>query len=274
MQFSIKSTISKDGITIGYRQTGTGPGLVICHGGGRISQNYEKLAYALSDKYTVSIPDRRGRGLTGLADDNYNMEKATEDLAVVLKDTKASFVFGHSAGGLIALETMLSYPVEKIAVYEPPISINGSLPTDWLDDFEKAIRQKRPKKAMAISLKGLKVLEGIEKMPQGLVLLLINVISLAERKKEKGMRMQDLLPTLAADVKMAKVLDSMHHRYERLELPTLLMAGAKSPSYFRKGLKALEETLPNATLRIFDNLDHYSPEEKFTNIVESMKAFF
>ncbi|MCW3085807.1 MAG: alpha/beta hydrolase [Bacteroidetes bacterium] len=61
-----KSVISKDGTVIGCRQFGSGPGLIICHGGGRISQNYEKLATALSGNFTVYIPDRRGRGLAGL----------------------------------------------------------------------------------------------------------------------------------------------------------------------------------------------------------------
>jgi pimeloyl-ACP methyl ester carboxylesterase len=274
MRFSTNSVISADGTTIGYRYTGTGPGLIICHGGGRISQNYEKLALELADRYTVYIPDRRGRGLSGPEGSSYNINKACEDLVAVLKATHASFVFGHSAGGLIALETMLLYPVEKIALYEPPISINGSLPTDWLTDFEKALEKGRRKRAMAISLKGLRVIEGVEKMPYRLIMVLINVIALADRKKEKGTRMLDLLPTLVADVKMAIVLDSLHQHYKHIKRPALLMAGSKSPSYFRLAIKELEEVLPSPTMQIFEGLDHYSPEEKVTDIGNSLKNFF
>src|ERR1044072_7939414 len=101
MMFTTKSTISKDGTIIGYRQIGNGEGLIICHGGGRISQNYEKLAIALSDAFTVYIPDRRGRGLSGQEGENYTVRKAAEDLEAVIRETSASFIFGHSSGALI-----------------------------------------------------------------------------------------------------------------------------------------------------------------------------
>lgn len=56
---------SKDGTTIGYRQMGSGPGIILLHGGGKSSQNLTQLGTALSDQFTVYIPDRRGRGLSG-----------------------------------------------------------------------------------------------------------------------------------------------------------------------------------------------------------------
>jgi pimeloyl-ACP methyl ester carboxylesterase len=60
-----KSVTSKDGTTIGFRQLGHGPGVVILHGGALASQHYMKLGAALAEGFTVYIPDRRGRGLTG-----------------------------------------------------------------------------------------------------------------------------------------------------------------------------------------------------------------
>ena len=60
---------------IGYRQTGSGPGLVVLHGGMRAAQHYLVLAEALADGYTVYIQDRRGRGLSGPPGENYSKEK-------------------------------------------------------------------------------------------------------------------------------------------------------------------------------------------------------
>ena len=97
------------------------------------------------------------------------MKKATEDLRAVIQATSAGFIFGHSVGGLIALETMLVYPVEKLVVYEPPVSVNGSFPLDWLPEFEAAIAEGKRKKAMALSLKGLNAMEGMGKMPLGMI---------------------------------------------------------------------------------------------------------
>ncbi|MEU1641010.1 alpha/beta hydrolase, partial [Nonomuraea sp. NPDC005701] len=56
---------SADGTTIGYRRSGRGPGLILVHGGMQASQHFTKLAAALSTEFTVYVPDRRGRGLSG-----------------------------------------------------------------------------------------------------------------------------------------------------------------------------------------------------------------
>ena len=75
MQFSAGEVVSADGTHIGYRQTGSGPGLVVLHGGMRAAQHYLVLAEALADGYTVYIQDRRGRGLSGPPGENYSKEK-------------------------------------------------------------------------------------------------------------------------------------------------------------------------------------------------------
>ncbi|MDD4969260.1 MAG: alpha/beta hydrolase [Paludibacter sp.] len=274
MTFIINTTISKDGTKIGYRQIGTGPGLIICHGGGRISQNYEKLALALSDRFTVYVPDRRGRGLSGQEGENYNILKAAEDLISVIQATSASFIFGHSAGAIVALEAFLTHPVNRLAVYEPPISVNNSFPLGWLSDFEVTLKKSQRKKAMAISLKGLNVIEGVNKMPLWLILFLINVLTLFEINKEKGTRMLDLLPTLTADIKMAKTLDSKFEKYHKIEIPVNLMTGSKSPEYFRVGLEALSDVLKHPETKIFEGFNHYSPEENVIEISIALKEFF
>jgi pimeloyl-ACP methyl ester carboxylesterase len=266
--------ISADGTKIGYRQIGKGKGLIILHGAGRISQNYRGLAIALADRYTVYFPDRRGRGLSGVPGPGYGINKATEDLLAVIDATGADFIFGHSVGALVALETMRSHALKKIAVYEPAISVNHSLPCHWLDPFEKAINQQQFKNAMAISLKGLNVFEGINAVPMWCVRLLVGFISILEKKKEKGTRMLDLLPTLAADVKMVMQLDSTVEHYQTLSIPVLLMAGSKSPAYFHTGLKALEQVLPLSSFQLFGGFDHYSPEEKTQQIAAALNNFF
>ena len=53
-----------------------------------------KLGTLLSDTFTVYIPDRRGRGLSGPIGDNYSIEREDEDLEVLLNKTGAHYVFG------------------------------------------------------------------------------------------------------------------------------------------------------------------------------------
>lgn len=86
--------------TIGFRQLGQGPGVVILHGGALASQHYMKLGTALAEEFTVYIPDRRGRGMSGPYGPHYSIEREDEDLDAIVTDTGAQYVFGEADGGL------------------------------------------------------------------------------------------------------------------------------------------------------------------------------
>ncbi|MGB9370930.1 MAG: alpha/beta hydrolase, partial [Halobacteriota archaeon] len=73
--YTTVSVTSNDGTVIGYRQMGSGPGIILVHGAVMSSQLFMKLGTALSDTFTVYIPDRRGRGLSGPFGDNYGIQK-------------------------------------------------------------------------------------------------------------------------------------------------------------------------------------------------------
>ena len=61
------SVASAECTTIGYRRVGDGPGVVLVHDGAQSSQNLMTLAAALSDLFTIYVPDRRGRGMSARA---------------------------------------------------------------------------------------------------------------------------------------------------------------------------------------------------------------
>src|SRR6266496_6737237 len=155
MEFTTGRVTSADGTTIGYRQIGSGPGLVIIHGGARASHHYLRLAEVLSDSYTVYLPDRRGRGLSGPKGEGYSIRREVEDLRALLQKTNAHMLFGHSAGGFIALEAAVDLPIGKLALYEPAVSINGSVNFDWFDPVQKAFARNDPAAAFVIFIKGL-----------------------------------------------------------------------------------------------------------------------
>jgi hypothetical protein len=56
--YTTGSTTSVDGTTIGYRQIGSGPGLLLLPAGMQASQHYMRLATALADTLTVYVVDR------------------------------------------------------------------------------------------------------------------------------------------------------------------------------------------------------------------------
>ncbi|WP_025726849.1 alpha/beta fold hydrolase [Heyndrickxia ginsengihumi] len=115
---------SIDGTTIGYRQLGQGPGLILVHGGMMTSQHFMQLGLKLSDEFTVYIPDCRGRGLSEVHGEHYNLTKESEDMQAIANKTGAQYIFGFSSGAIIALQTALATAnIRKVALYEPPIVV-------------------------------------------------------------------------------------------------------------------------------------------------------
>ncbi len=149
------SVLSRDGTTIGYRQFGQGPGIVALHGAGQAAQNFTHLAEALSDAFTVYVPDRRGRGRSGPPGDHYSLRSECEDVEALLAMTGSHNVFGLSSGAIIALQAALTLPaIEKVALYEPPLSINHSTPIDWLYRYDREIAAGRLGSAMVTAIRG------------------------------------------------------------------------------------------------------------------------
>ena len=109
------SVVSSDGTTIGFRCMGQGPSVVLLHGGVNASQHMTKLGRALADAYTVFLPDRRGRGMSGPFAD-YSIDREDEDLAALVERTGAEYVFGPANGGLFALHGAVGLgQVRKVA---------------------------------------------------------------------------------------------------------------------------------------------------------------
>ncbi len=107
---------------------GSGPGLILVHGGMAASQQFMKLASSLADVFTVYIPDRRGRGMSGPFGDTYGIWKGVDDMDALLTKTGAHNVFGLSSVALISLQAALVLPaIYKAALYERPLSIDHSL---------------------------------------------------------------------------------------------------------------------------------------------------
>src|SRR5215469_10654284 len=156
--YTTGSVSSADGTTIGYRQYGHGPGLVLVQGGMGSAHNFKQLAEALSDTFTVYVPDRRGRGLSGPYSNDYGIQRDVEDVDALLTKTGAHSVFGLSTGGLITLQAALTLPaIQKAAIYEPALSVNGSTPLDWVRRYDQQMAQGKVAAALITGMKGPKM---------------------------------------------------------------------------------------------------------------------
>ena len=111
---------------------------MLVHGGMMAAQDFHELASALSPGFTVSVPDLRGRGMSGAFADDHSIQKEIEDLQAVLTDTGGRSVFGLSAGPIFALAAARQLrEIEQLAVYEPPFPLSGEQSTvGWLAEYE------------------------------------------------------------------------------------------------------------------------------------------
>lgn len=272
-QFSTDYVVSADGARIGYRQIGNGPGIVFLHGGLRASQHYLVLAEALADAYTVYIPDRRGRGLSDPPGDDYSIEKEMADLSAILQKSGAQRVFGHSGGGFFALEAALRLPIRELAVYEPAVSIHGSLPLDWLPKFERALARGDSITALVLFFKGLQ-LNWISRLPAWFLSPFVRLML----RGEDGQEMIALLPTGAWEIEEFQRLERMgltYERYQNIPANTLLISGTSSPAYLRNAARTLAEVIPQAKLTELAGLDHNAPDQNAPQAVAAeLRPFF
>ena len=254
------SVISKDGTTIGYRQLGAGPGLVVLHGAMESAQSHLQLAEALADKYTVYLPDRRGRGLSGPYGTGSVVGEAIEDLDALLAKTGAHYVFGVSSGAIISLQAALTLPaIRKAAIFEPPLIANGPGPTAWLTRFDDELAQGKVAAAMITGMKGAKMGPPmLNLMPRWLLERLTTMMMASEEKKAGAddVTMRMLAPTLHYDFQLVIEMEGRLESFRALGTDVLLLGGSKSPAYLTRAVAALEKVLPHATRVEFPGLGH------------------
>ena len=254
------SVISKDGTTIGYRKLGRGPGLVVLHGAMESAQSHLQLAEALADDFTVYLPDRRGRGLSGPYGKDHSIKQDVEDVDAVLTKTGAPFFFGVSSGAIIGLEAALALPgIRKAAIFEPPLLVNGPAPFAWLTRFDQEIARGKIAAAMITGMKGAQMGPPmLNLMPRWLLERLTTMMMASEEKKAGGgdVTMRMLAPTLHYDFQLVIEMGGALDSFRALRADVLLLGGSKSPAYLKAAVDALERVLPQVRRVEFPGLGH------------------
>lgn len=260
--FTTGSVVSHDGTRIGYRQLGQGPAVVLLHGSMESAASHMWLAAALGDVFTVYLPDRRGRGLSGPYGADYSIEREVEDLDALLSHTGARRVFGVSASGLVALQAALTLPgVERVAVYEPALLLDGYDPglTSWLTRFDAEIAEGKTAAAMVTSLIGLRLGPAfLARIPRWVLETATNAALKSEDKKAApgDITMRKLAPTLHYEGQLIAEMAGTLDRFRDVPAEVLLLGGSKGLDFLKPALAALEHVLPHATRVEFAGLDH------------------
>lgn len=265
---------SADGTVIGYQTRGSGPGLVVVHGTMRSADDYTRLAGYLAGTFTVYLMDRRGRGASGPQGPDYSFQAEAQDLTAVLRQTGARMAFGHSFGGAVCLEAALSYPLEKLAVYEPAVSADDAISADTLQAIAGAVRAGNPGRALAAAFSVMSD-QGAQFPGFLRAVLSVPVLARAVFATPPGRRFRDLLAAVPAEGRLVREANGTYGRYSRITAETLLIRGTRSAPWLLHGTDIVAQTIPHASTVILDGIGHSGPcEDAPEAVADALRTFF
>lgn len=243
----METVTSADGSRIAFWREGSGPPLLLVHGGVCDHLAWYYVLPFLAKKFTVYTYDRRGRGESGDTPP-YSVEREVEDLAAMLAAIgEPAHLLGHSAGAMLALmaaercDDLLS-----LMLYEPAFLIEGV--------------RKPP---------GPEVLEQMK-----------SLLAAGERDEVIRMAIRQTVEFSEDQIGAMEVgpgweqLRSVAHsipqdwelwgqpfiaeRVSAVRTRTLLLMGSESPLWLKAAARAVLATLPHATLEVLEGQGHHA----------------
>ncbi|HEX8036595.1 MAG TPA: alpha/beta hydrolase [Ktedonobacterales bacterium] len=243
---AIKTVTSKDGTTIAYEQSGTGPAVILVCGGSVDRSSNAGLAALLSDRFTVYNYDRRGRGDSGDTPP-YAVEREIEDIEAVADAAGGSaYLYGSSSGAALAMEAARQLPgkITKLAMWEPPYIPDGfpKPPANTAQIYTDLVAQgKRGEAAEFFMAK-------VVGMPPEFV---------AQARNAPWWPAQEALAhTLAYDATVMGDYTLPAERAAEVKIPTIVLDGGASMPFMHPTAVALVGVLPNGQQRTLEGQRH------------------
>jgi pimeloyl-ACP methyl ester carboxylesterase len=266
------SVVSEDGTTIEYLTCGTGPSIILVPGTLSIANDLVPLAEELATQFTVHIINRRGRGGSGpQIGTTYSISKECQDIHAVYLETQSSFLFGHSYGGFVVLETAMRYHqdmIKKIVLYEPGMSVDGSIDiTLWKERSEKEVLEGMSNEAFVTFVQGSNP-DTTGRLPRWLLKLIFWMVMNPEELQQK----YNLMPTTIREHMELVKRNDMYREYAGIEAKVCVLYGNDEKAE-RVAMK-LESTLKDVVRLKYPKLDHFGPEKMPKEIAETVKGFY
>jgi pimeloyl-ACP methyl ester carboxylesterase len=238
------------------------PLIVLVHGSMDRSAGLLKLSRRLDSRFEVLRYDRRGYGRSIDIVGPYAMPNQVEDLAELLTaqahSRQATFVFGHSFGGNVALALADQHPelVAAVAVYEAPLS--------WLEWWPgnspggTALSLGDPDDAAEAFMRRLMGDDSWERLS----------VSKRETRRAEGAAMVGEL----ADLRRHEPWST-----NRIDVPVLAMCGEHSKPHHQRATEVLPEVLRDCRSEQIPGAGHFGPyshpdfvAERLVDFIESV----
>lgn len=241
---------SADGTRIAYEHIGSGRPLVCVHGTGASGEPLRLLASSF-DAVECIVVDRRGRGDSADAD-AHSLDREVEDLLTVLKRVDDPALFGHSFGGIVALEAARRLDrLDRLVLYEPPVLAG--------DDGED----------LAATL--------ADRLDAGEEATVVRHFF----ERAVGADVDDLWPTWEAEAPPAHTFVREVAAVEAydlpedpdVEVPTLLLYGEESPLHLRNAAGTVADAVPDARLVELAGVGHAGNTRAPDRVAAAIESF-
>lgn len=242
-----------------YEACGQGVPLLLIHGLGSSSRDWELQISHFAKHFKVIAIDLRGHGQSDKPPGPYSMSLFVEDIACLLKelDSFPTHVAGISLGGMVAFQLALDFPslVKKMVIVNSVPDLIPQNLSDRLDYWQRLIIVR---------------FFGMEKIGQALADRLFTKVG-QEDLREIFIRRwaENHKPSYRAALKAAYGW-SVRERLGEIRVPTLVISA--DGDYFSTADKeAYTALIPGARLVVIENSKHALPAEKpeeFNRVVE------
>ncbi|HEX4724305.1 MAG TPA: alpha/beta fold hydrolase [Pseudonocardiaceae bacterium] len=248
---------SADGTEIVYHRTGSGPPVVMVPGVLAPTALYEPIALLLSEHYQVVLVERRGYGVSGDGQRPATFAMQAMDIAAVLAAVgEPSFVFGHSAGGIVTLNTLpvATPPVRALALYEPPVSLTGPRLAPVLERCRALVADGRGADAIVAFLTDIGAAGGTDAL---------RAVATTLEHRAAG---------LILDLECMTSMSNEAGRWTPGDTPILLASGSEADTYAKESLDLLQQELPVLDTVVFAGQGHQPSDPE--PVAAALHAFF
>jgi hypothetical protein len=164
-----------------------------------------------------------------------------------------------------------------VALYEPPLSIGDSAPTDWVPRYGREVDSGKTADALVTALKGLGAEPTMRRIPRFLLVPVLRAGMKSNSTAEgDDVPIAALIPTMRYDMMMVGELADTVDDYSAISAEILLLGGSRSPRFLGTALDALARVLPKSRRVTFRGLGHSGPDDggKPERVAEVLDDFF
>lgn len=260
----VVSDVEVSGLRIGYEREGSGPPLVLLHGGfGFDRRSWARQRAALSDRYTVVAWDAPGCGESSDPPPGFGLPDYADCLAGFIDAVGLSrpHVLGISFGGALALQLFDRHPAvpRTLILAGAYAGWAGSLPADEVDRrvARFADDMRRPAE---------------EWIPTYLPGLLTDAAP-PDMVEEARSLMSDVRPAANEALLRAMADADLRAVLPRIDVPTLLLYGELDVRSPVEVGRALHDAIPGSRLVLLPGVGHLSSLEGATRFNREVRSF-